>query len=193
MINFIRYFIKKNVLSVSFIIFYLSIYGFSFSQGTWVQKSNFGGVPRAYTVGFSIGNKGYIGVGQDLNNSYNDFWEWDQVTNVWTQKANYPGSGVVFPVGFSIGNKGYVGTGADNSQLPYKDFWEWDQATNVWTQKANFGGTSRWLSRHIANDVRHRNFQCNVHSALQVKTKIYFVLFAIFVGEDITVKRKINF
>jgi hypothetical protein len=44
-------------------------------------------------VGFSIGNKGYLGTGLDHDYpSYKkDFWEYDPVANAWTQKADFGG------------------------------------------------------------------------------------------------------
>ena len=73
---------------------------YSFSQGTWSQKSPFG-QSRAYAAGFSIGTKGYIGTGVDNSGIYHkDFWEWDQTTDTWTQKANYGGAATA-GVGFS--------------------------------------------------------------------------------------------
>ena len=114
-------------------------------QGSWTNKADFGGLSRYMAVGFSIGSKGYIGTGSIVNISmFNDFWEYDPVTDVWTQKANVGnGTALGFAVGFSIGTKGYVGTGIMNSNAT-QQFWEWDQATNVWTQKASFGGAGRW-------------------------------------------------
>jgi hypothetical protein len=107
----------------------------------WIQKANFGGTVRDFAVGFSIGNKGYIGTGNDGLTPKNDFWEYEPATNVWTQKANFGGTVRGGAVGFSIGNKGYIGTGYDGT---YKnDFWAYDPATNVWTQRTDFGGTVR--------------------------------------------------
>lgn len=109
----------------------------------WTQQADFAGVARACAVGFSIGLKGYIGVGRDASYQI-DFWEWDQSTNVWTPKANFAGIARIQAVGFGIGSKGYLGTGL-LSASPFftNDFWEWDQATNIWTQKASFGGMAR--------------------------------------------------
>jgi len=117
------------------------------ATNTWAEKSSLPAASgRAYAVGFSIGTKGYIGTGiwyDGISRSnYQDFWEWDQTTNLWTKKANYPGNASSGAVGFSIGTKGYIGTGGNGT--PYsKDFWEWDQATDAWSKKADFGGTAR--------------------------------------------------
>jgi N-acetylneuraminic acid mutarotase len=102
----------------------------------WVQKQALylSALPRTDAVGFSIGNKGYIGLGSNQK----DFWEFDPVTNVWTQKANYPGAANSGAVGFSIGSKGFVGTGSAQY-----DFWEYDPVSNNWTQKADVPGGIR--------------------------------------------------
>ena len=87
-------------------------------------------------------NKGYIGTGFDGTNYSNEFWEWDQATNVWANKADFGEKSIGYAVGFSIGNKGYIGTGYNGSSYS-KKFWEWDQATNVWTKLADFKGNPR--------------------------------------------------
>jgi hypothetical protein len=102
---------------------------------TWTQKADFGGIGRYLASGFSIGNKGYIGLGTDNELiEKKDFWEYDPATDIWTQKADYGGTLTERSVGFAIGNKGYIAT--DQSQ----NFWEFDPSTNIWTQKANYPG-----------------------------------------------------
>lgn len=130
-------------MKTKLLILSLSIFEIANAQGTWTQKANFGGLAKQGAVGFSIGNKGYIGTGADNNGNSKDFWEWDQATNVWTQKADFGGTERTYAVGFSIGIKGYIGTGATYNAVVLQDFWEWDQATNIWTQKANFVGQPR--------------------------------------------------
>jgi hypothetical protein len=119
---------------------------------TWSQKADFGGAARASAVGFSIGNKGYIGtgvVGLDFINhgppTYNnDFWEYDPTNNTWTRKADFGGGARYNAVGFSIGNNGYIGTGFIGvGSTGLKDFWEYEPATNTWTQRTDFGGIAR--------------------------------------------------
>jgi hypothetical protein len=97
---------------------------------SWTQKESLPTTPaRAFAVGFSIGTKGYIGTGiSDGGNSfYQDFWEWDQETNVWTKKSNFKGDARTYAVGVSIGNKAYIGTGVGGNNLHgFQDFWEYD-------------------------------------------------------------------
>ncbi len=119
------------------------------ATNTWTQKSSFpGALGIVFAVGFSIGTKGYIGTGY-IDGGYaggafsQEFWEWDQATNVWTRKADFAGNERSDAVGFSIGNKGYIGTGSGQGSTAYTDFWEWDQSTNTWTRKADFAGMAR--------------------------------------------------
>jgi len=121
--------------------YYQDFWEWDQSTNIWTKKADFPGNTRIGAVGFSIGNKGYIGLGSDGTTFSKEFWEWDQVANVWTQKANFVGDGRSGAVSFSIGNKAYIGTGGDGSLC--NDFWEWDQTTNEWTRKADFGGSAR--------------------------------------------------
>ncbi|MEI6815060.1 MAG: kelch repeat-containing protein [Bacteroidota bacterium] len=109
------------------------------AQGSWIQKTNFGGTARFAPTGFSIGSKGYIGLGTDSYPNYNfrsDFWEYDTATNAWTQKADFAGVARYSTAQFVIGTKAYVGMGWDHSNY-FNDFWEYDQTTNIWTQRAS--------------------------------------------------------
>jgi hypothetical protein len=133
----------------------------------WTQKADFGGVARQGAVGFSIGNRGYVGTGRG-DYLLSDFWEYDPTSLVngldvngnpmgaWTQKADFGGTARRLAVGFSIESKGYIGTGDDSSsELASADFWEYDPTSlangldvngnpmGAWTQKADFGGGPR--------------------------------------------------
>jgi hypothetical protein len=92
-------------------------------------------------VAFTIGNKAYIGTGEQHRQSIPDFWEFDPNGNVWTQKASYGGGSVKGAVGFSIGLKGYIGTGYNNDGI--SEFWEYDTSANTWQRKADVPGNAR--------------------------------------------------
>jgi hypothetical protein len=113
------------------------------STNAWTKKADFPGNSVVAAVGFSIGNKGYIGTGGDGFGYCRDFWEWDQTTNAWTKKAEFGGESRGWATGFSIMNKGYIGTGTGIGDNLYSDFWEWDQTSNDWKQAVNFGGKGR--------------------------------------------------
>jgi N-acetylneuraminic acid mutarotase len=123
------------------LILFLAVPFVSFAQNTWEKKSAFGGEKRSRCIAFSIGNRGYMGLGEDTADiERNDFWEYDPGTDSWMQKANFPGIGRRDAVGFAIGNKGYAGTGIDAPDSwvgnNLSDWYEYDPVTNVWTLKA---------------------------------------------------------
>lgn len=136
----------KNIFFIVLLCFASSTFATT-GYYLWVQKAEFPPVARHRCTGFSIGNKGYMGLGHvnagAVSLAYADFWEYDQATNSWAQKADFGGGDRYGAVGFSIGNKGYIGTGRIASGITYNDFWEYNPATNVWTQKAPFPGTPR--------------------------------------------------
>lgn len=98
---------------------------------TWTEKASLPGDGRGQAVGFSIGNKGYIGAGNYSDGiggaMLTDFWEWDQSADEWTRKADYPGT-VLPSIGFSLGTKGYF-VSSDSLEI-----WEWDLATDYWNK-----------------------------------------------------------
>ena len=115
----------------------------------WTKKADFPGKERESVISFSIGNKGYVGLGSYFDmldkiwRFYNDFWEYDPLTDSWVPKAEFPGSARAKAVCFSIGNKGYTGTGYSGKNKDMDDFWEYDQTLNKWKRKADFAGEAR--------------------------------------------------
>ena len=113
--------------------------------GNWIRLSDLDGLARSDAVGFSIGNKGYIGTGYEGDDRLVDFWEYDISKDSWTQKADFPGIARNSAVGFSTDSKGYVGTGFDGKNK-LNDFYEYDPSTNVWTKKSDFPGSARYAA-----------------------------------------------
>jgi len=150
------------------------------ATNTWARKADFAGNARAGATGFSIGNKGYIGTGDGnavffwddpsgdpawntagtdyLNGLYNDFWEYNQVTDTWTRKADFKGSARKDATGFSIGSKGYIGIGyaPGSEDVSSQDIWEWNQASDSWIKVGDFVGTPRSFS--IGGSIGDRGY-----------------------------------
>lgn len=116
------------------------------NAGAWIEKANFGGDARHRATAFSIGNRGYMGLGHVnsiVDILYNDFWEYDPGSNSWTQKANFGGGLRYHAAAFVIGNFAYVGTGRSPGGVLHTDFWKYDPVLNTWTPVANFIGSAR--------------------------------------------------
>lgn len=111
---------------------------------SWTRKADFGGGVRNGAVGFSIGEKAYLGVGANNVELKDDFWEYDPKTNTWSQKANFPGGPRYYAIGLAVGKKGYVGMGYAAFNANKKiDFWQYDPKKNKWLRKADFRGNAR--------------------------------------------------
>jgi N-acetylneuraminic acid mutarotase len=108
-----------------FITALLVLASFNMYAQEWKQRSNFGGTNRKDATGFAIGNKGYIGNGDD-GIKKEDLWEYDKATDTWSQKANVPGGTRDKACGFNVGSKGYVVTGVDLSGTYMNDCHEYD-------------------------------------------------------------------
>lgn len=101
------------------------------ATNVWVTRSSFVNARRNASA-FSIGNKGYMGLGYDAFGGYyaKDLWEYDPATDVWTKKTDFGGSARMAAGAFSIGNKGYIGCGKDINGNT-KDMWEYTSNYNI--------------------------------------------------------------
>ncbi len=139
-INLYNYMNQKHYFKI---IFFLTFtFEQLFAQGVWTQKANY---PDSVSgaVGFSIGDKGYLGLGWNPYQT-NAFWEYNPSINQWIQKGNFPGIFMGHSVGFTINGKGYIGTGLSGpSNTFHNEFWQYDSPGDTWLQKASFGGVPR--------------------------------------------------
>jgi N-acetylneuraminic acid mutarotase len=105
------------------------LYMYDPSANTWTAKANIAGYD--YTSGnssFTIGSKGYVGLGYKLTNGVqtvtNQAFEYTPSSNSWKALPNYGGVARSSAVGFAISNIGYFGLGQPNAGTSvYKDFW----------------------------------------------------------------------
>lgn len=104
-----------------------TIYEYDPSIDSWTQKADLTNLYRTYGIGFSIGNKGYMGLGSDNGPTYYyDFWEYTPGTtpsvNTYTSIANYDTKAVVkgkviFDGNYEITKRGFVWSTSSNPTL----------------------------------------------------------------------------
>lgn len=118
------------------------LHEFSFTSNTWRTCADLPGTGRVNPVAFSVGDKGYVGLGDDNSGEiFNDFFEFDPVNNLWTRKSDFPGMKRGAPFCISIGNKAYIGTGLGIYE-DSRDWWEYDPAYDQWKRLNDYpGGT----------------------------------------------------
>ena len=119
-----------------------NMYQYNPSNNTWLQKASYPGIPIFGAASFALAGKGYYGVGNAgiaTGPYYNDFYEYDPVSDAWTQRAQFPGAGRYGVHGVATSNYGYVGFGLDeNTGLFYKDWYQYNPVTNMWIQKQDY-------------------------------------------------------
>ncbi|MDO8368734.1 MAG: kelch repeat-containing protein [Saprospiraceae bacterium] len=109
------------------------------------------GPKRTGAVAFTLKGKAYVGTGRDVNyEEFNDFWEYNPVTNQWRPVASMPmqfnplepaiNKGRQEAVAFTINDNAYVGSGRYGN-LDLRDFWRFippmnDQDPGQWEQVA---------------------------------------------------------
>jgi N-acetylneuraminic acid mutarotase len=122
----------------------------------WTKKANYGGIAIDQAIGFSIGNKGYIGLGLSADTGAgrdmsNHLWEYNPASDTWTRKKNWPFSEVSGGISFSLNNKAYVGIGWGHDHLV-----EYDPEKDEWTRTFEFQGVPR--SGAVAFTINDKGF-----------------------------------
>ncbi len=96
---------------------------------TWTQKADFfSGMASDKPVGFSIGNKGYIGTGINVCLTWSgepNFAMYDPTTDTWQFISDPFGIWLDGLTAFTIGNKAYIGNGVWFGNLS-QNFWEFE-------------------------------------------------------------------
>ncbi len=97
-------------------------------------------------VTFSIGKRGYFGLGEKENGlATREYWQYNPDDDTWAQVANYRGLAREDAAAFVIDGIAYVGVGTNNDHIPVFpiDFWSYNPQENIWTKRANFPGQGR--------------------------------------------------
>jgi N-acetylneuraminic acid mutarotase len=100
----------------------------------WTQLNNFGGTARFNAIGFAVGDKAFVGTGNDGSNYLGDFWEYTPSTDTWQEIISYPGQKREEGLVFVLEGKAYV-CGGKNNGLTDTEFWEFDPELKSWTNR----------------------------------------------------------
>jgi N-acetylneuraminic acid mutarotase len=90
----------------------------------------------------ALGNKIYVGLGDDLTGDVNDWWMYDIALDSWSQIGNLPGPGRHHPFMFSVNGRAFAGLGHSGSTI-FGDWYELDTLNQSWTRVNDFPGETR--------------------------------------------------
>ena len=132
-------------------------------KSKWTRKNNFPGNARHLGTGFSIGNKGYFGLGISTDSNYNlsqafkDLWEYDPQSDTWTKKADFPGVPRVHASAFVLNDEGFIGLGSNPLAAYYpfsflNDFYKYNPISDQWSRISDFPGNPRYSAASFVKD-----------------------------------------
>lgn len=124
------------------------LWEYDHTTGKWTKKEDFPGEGRYGAVGFSIGNKGYIGLGRAPGNGnvYSDLWEYNQEDDSWTKKADFPEkAGRISASVFVINGMAYIlfGEAPRETSASKKSVYIFNPKNNTWSKDVDFPGQPR--------------------------------------------------
>jgi N-acetylneuraminic acid mutarotase len=127
------------------------LWSFNLTTGVLTKCADLPSGPRELPAAFSIGNKGYAGLGFYNSGStstefYTDFFEYDPASDSWTQKAGFPDVNQRVTVSFQVGNKGYVMSGSE-----FFEIWEYNQENDHWNRLNDFSSFAPVESHGVEN------------------------------------------
>ena len=93
------------------------------TTNSWVAVASLPAPGRWGATGFSIGNYGYLGLGNGMG-AFSDFLKYDPVANTWTLLSPFPGGQRNWSTSFVINSCAYLGTGSDSLGTYDNHFWE---------------------------------------------------------------------
>jgi hypothetical protein len=97
------------------------------SLDNWTPIADFPGEPRSGAASFVVGNKAYVGLGQNNEKGrLNDFWTFDPEQNKWANSAVFPGKSALLTAAFVLDNKAYLRF--------EKESWQFDASLNTWNK-----------------------------------------------------------
>lgn len=106
--------------------------------GTWQLKSSSQISARMGHTAAAVGDKGYVGLGNEYSTTVNylhDWWEYNPLTDSWTQKAAFPGNSDGTQMAFGTLTNAYV--------IDSVHIYQFNPLNNLWTQLSNFPGPAR--------------------------------------------------
>jgi len=132
------------------------LWEFQESTNTWIRKKDNPGPGRCYAAGFVIGNKVYIGTGNNGTTYLRDFWAYDSFTDNWNRIPDFPGVPRTGAVAFTSGGRGYITGGIDKAANLLRDCWEFDPMVNAWIEVSSFPGIPR--SYGVSFAIHHAGY-----------------------------------
>lgn len=104
-------------------------YSYDVTSGLWEKLSDFPGIKRYGSVGFSFGGFGYIVGGKESDffgedQQFKEIWQFNPSDKSWKKMTDYPGLAFTGKVLEVVGNDVFLGFGGNRNSITFeKDWW----------------------------------------------------------------------
>ena len=128
----------------------MEIWEYDATIDTWTQKTSGPAIGRIHPAFSVVGDRVYIGQGQQDGNfaDLDDWYEYNTTTDTWTVKTNFI-SQRHHGAGATVGNTIYVGTGHHLDNM-YSDWYAYDADLDTWQTKSDFPGNGRSAANSVS-------------------------------------------
>lgn len=114
-------------------VFYNDLWQYNITTGSWTEKEDFPGTGRIAGVGFSIGGRGYVGLGWQGPTDYysndaeyfSDLWQYDPETDSWKEMSEFPDLTRTYAFVMEFEDKIWIGTGRISQGNENVEIWEY--------------------------------------------------------------------
>jgi hypothetical protein len=113
------------------------LWSYNLDLKEWKRRADFPAWYRWGAAYCTIGNRLFFGTGKnylDTRALFNDFWEYNSLTDEWKQLAPLPGAVRSQAVCFALDDRIFLGCGEGSNGISVLDMYEYHQTTNSWEQ-----------------------------------------------------------
>jgi N-acetylneuraminic acid mutarotase len=125
------------------------VWKFNLINRTIERGADFAGGERFGAVGFSIGELGYVALGNNSELDFKDLWQYNPKTGDWTKLLDLPGLERNHAEAFVINGVAYIGSGKTLDQRYLSDWWAFNPQNNSYSPVASMPsarcGTLSWV------------------------------------------------
>ncbi|HAN78722.1 MAG TPA: hypothetical protein DCQ31_13655 [Bacteroidales bacterium] len=119
-----------------------SVYSYDPEINSWSKKKNFVGGARAFAVGYSTSEHGFVGLGESETELFDDFWRYDPATDEWSKLNAFKGGKRSKASILVLSTEAYVGLGTDGVESK-TDWYRYNPGTDSWTTLSSLPSVAR--------------------------------------------------
>lgn len=123
---------------------FFDLWEYNPNTNNWIPKSSIpDAIGRNMSIGVAVNNKGYVGMGCNVDQNINrtSFWEYEPVADNWTAKSDFPNNFTTDASTFVLDTTLYLIGGVNLNPVALSNqFYKYEPFSDTWTQLPDFSG-----------------------------------------------------